>query len=527
MDFIGRLPPEIVARILRCLDITDALHCRAVSQGWKEKVEGHVQYWERACRTVGLTQYKTYEYSFGLSLPRVAAAALKHRYWVTSSSSMVDSLVGVADCNPRLMLRILTARGASNSLSNSTCFLGHGYLVVSLQSPVDVRSVCTTSKAITKITNYYHNPELDMLTIKKVGGKRKLLTDALTVSNGWITWGKACPDYILFFAVSGKWIGYSPLTDAVLLEWEGGSSGLTQRGHLYGGGSCYSISCCDKCFLVVTAEALFSSSLAWELQILKVGKGQVEPEVVSMRTVLVKLQQEEKVLQWLLIPDVQNSEPGRKQELDFCPRHNLICICDTSISVYKVDLTLPEPKYILKTCQAQIPTCRCHILHPETGLPDVTSAHLSADNRLLACIMKPFHFYVWDAQTWERLTSVHFSWVHNRTANTSRVIAVGHLYSVVATFDSTPGGNLHIISTCSGELICERDARVQWYTHQGLDFIHLVNEDWLNDVFCCNAPFFVYLNQSTQAYVLSYVQFTHPAHPSQTKSWKKALFQQS
>jgi len=105
-----------------------------------------------------------------------------------------------------------------------------------------------------------------------------------------------------------------------------------------------SISCCDKCFLVVTAEALFSSSLTWELQILKVGKGQVEPEVVSMRTVLVKLQQEEKVLQWLLIPDVQNSELGRKQELDFCPRHNLICICDTSISVYKVDLTLPEPK---------------------------------------------------------------------------------------------------------------------------------------------------------------------------------------
>ena len=521
MDFIGHLPPEIVARILRCLDITDALHCRAVSQDWKEKVEGHVQYWEMACQRVGLTRYKTNEYSSRLSLPRVAAAALKHRHWVASSSSMVDSLVGGTDCNPRRMLHILT----TSSPSNSTCFLGHGFVVVVLQPPVDVRSVCTTSKAITKITNYHHNPELDMLTSKKVGGKRRLLADALTKLDGWVTWGKACPDYILFFTLRGKWIGYSPLTDAVLLEWEGGSSGLRGQ-RVYGGGSCYSISCCDKCFLVVTAEALFSSSLTWELQILKIGKGAVEPEVVSMRTVLVKLQQEEKVLQWLLVPDVQNSAPGKEPELDFCPRHNLICVCDTSISVYKVDLTLPEPKCILKALPVQIPTCRCHILHPETGLPHITSAHFSADNQLLGFILNPFHFYVWDAQTWEMLTSVHLPWVHKRTASTSRIIAVGHLYSVVATFDNTPGGNLHMISTLTGEMICERDARVQWYTHQDLDFVHLVNEDWLNDVFCRNAPFFVYLNQSTQAYVLSYVQFTHPAHQSPTKSWKR-VFQQS
>ena len=244
-----------------------------------------------------------------------------------------------------------------------------------------------------------------------------------------------------------------------------------------------------------------------------------------MRTILVRLQQEENVLQWLLFPDIQRSDLAwEEMEPAFCQRHNLICICETGISVYKIDLTMPELKLIQKAPQVEIPTCRCHILNPETRLSCVTSAQLSADNHLLGLMVKPFHFYVWNTQTWELLTSTHLSWVHT-TVDVSRVIAVGHIYSVVSTFDPSPGGNLHIVSTCTGELLCERQSRVQWYTHQGLDFVHLVNEKWLSDIFCFNAPFFIYLNQSTQVYQLSCVQFAHhPTSPSQSKSWTKTLF---
>ena len=131
----------------------------------------------------------------------------------------------------------------------------------------------------------------------------------------------------------------------------------------------------EKCFLVVTTEALFNSSPTWELQILKLGKGEAQPEVVDMRTILVRLQQEEKVLQWLLFPDVQRSDLAwEEMEPAFCQRHNLICICETGISVYKIDLTMPELKLIQKARQVEIPTCRCHILNPETRLSCVTSA---------------------------------------------------------------------------------------------------------------------------------------------------------
>ena len=523
MDFITELPPEVVARILSYLDVRDLLHCRAVSREWRENLEGHEQCWENACQQAGLSQCKIHEYSSRFSLPTIAAAVLKHRHWVTSSHSTVDSLVGSTDFNLRRVLHLLITSGPSNA----TCFLGHGFVTVGLQPPVDVRSVCTASKAMKKVTSHSHNPELDLIAKKK--GRRNLLSYALTASNGWITWGKASPDYILFFTLRGKWIGYSPLTDEVLLEWEGGSSGprgLLLGGH--GGGSCYNISCCEKCFLVVTTEALFNSSPTWELQILKLGKGEVQPEVVDMRTILVKLQQEEKVLQWVLFPDLQRLDLAwEEMEPDFCPHHNLICICDTGISVYKIDLTMPEPKLIQKACQVKIPTCRCHVLHLETGLPCITSAQLSADNHLLGLMVKPFHFYVWSTQTWELLTTTHLSWVHT-TVDTSRVIAVGHIYSVVATFEPIPGGNLHIVSTATGELLCERQSRVQWYAYQGLDFVQLINENWLNDIFCFNAPFFIYLNQSTQVYQLSCVQFAHhPTPPPHSKSWTKALFKHS
>lgn len=517
MDFVAQLPPEIVVRILSYLDVRDLLHCRAVSREWREYMGGYEQCWKNACQQAGLSQYKINEYSSRFSLPTIAAAVLKHRHWVKSSHSMVDSLVGSTDFNLRRVLHLLITSGPSNA----TCFLGHEFVTVGLQPPVDVRSVCTASKAMKQVTSRSHNPELDLLAKKK--GRRKLLS--LTTSNEWITWGRASPDYILFFTLRGKWIGYSPLTDEVLLEWEGGSSRSRGLRGGYGGGSCYSIACCEKCFLVVTTEALFNSSPTWELQILKLGKGEAQPEVVDMRTILVRLQQEEKVLQWLLFPDVQRSDLAwEEMEPAFCQRHNLICICETGISVYKIDLTMPELKLIQKAHQVEIPTCRCHILNPETRLSCVTSAQLSADNHLLGLMVKPFHFYVWNTQTWELLTSTHLSWVHT-TVDVSRVIAVGHIYSVVSTFDPSPGGNLHIVSTCTGELLCERQSRVQWYTHQGLDFVHLVNEKWLSDIFCFNAPFFIYLNQSTQVYQLSCVQFAHhPTSPSQSKSWTKTLF---
>lgn len=55
---------------------------------------------------------------------------------------------------------------------------------------------------------------------------------------------------------------------------------------------------------------------------------------------------------------------------------------------------------------------------------------------------------------------------------------------------------------------------MQWRVHEGKDYIHLVNNDWLSDVFSFNSPFFTYLNrsplsQATSAQPVSCVQFLH------------------
>ena len=143
MDFVAKLPPEIVVRILSYLDVRDLLHCRAVSREWREYMGGYEQCWKNACQQAGLSQYKINEYSSRFSLPTIAAAVLKHRHWVKSSHSMVDSLVGSTDFNLRRVLHLLITSGPSNA----TCFLGHEFVTVGLQPPVDVRSVCTASKA--------------------------------------------------------------------------------------------------------------------------------------------------------------------------------------------------------------------------------------------------------------------------------------------------------------------------------------------------------------------------------------------
>ena len=78
-----------------------------------------------------------------------------------------------------------------------------------------------------------------------------------------------------------------------------------------------------------------------------------------------------------------------------------------------------------------------------------------------------------------------------------------------------PGSFIHVISTQTGELVCERKSRVQWYTGANkINCVHLLGQEWLSDVHSYTAPVFVYVNQSVSSgtsgpgvHPLSFVEF--------------------
>lgn len=494
VDFIAHLPQELVIKVVSYLDLKDTLRCRAVSTRWRETLDHLDRYWLNACEQFGFPTHVVEEYSCGVGLQSLVLAGLRHRQWVASrrpkSGNFAASSLNDRRCNVH---RFGLFRKSLGIINDTSCLIGNGCVLCidsTLKSGTSllVKKVCPESKALIAInalelTPYQRQPA--------------------------VIWAKATSDYILFLVASGRWYGYCTVAKRIVLKWDGLQKGTILRAD----GSLLHILVCDKCFMVVTASSFSSDSPLWEVLVLKLGKGDSTPGVVSQRTLLIPIQPKERLVQWYLYPSSQSCD-----EDNYCLTHKLVCHNDASIVAFDLDHAQTELKVIAKTAEVHMPSCQCFTLDEDTQLPQTYTSCLSADCMLLGGVVKPCHLFVWDTSSWRVLASVDLQWMQRLggiETLQSQLLAVGHLYSVLAVVTATKKvKGIFILSTRTGDVVNGSGSQLfsvvpsQAFPAAGPIQMNLVNEDWLSNVHCFNAPFLVWLLPNTPLYsLISYVQF--------------------
>lgn len=538
VDFLSELPVEVVEYVLCFLDVPDILKSLRVSKRWNSLLTSSRldQYWKNVClKQLGLTRARLTDYQQRHPLIKIASSVVRHRRWVRGFMSKIDQLdrgKDSLDCSVRTpelfrFPRLIMNRYPQDNLTRPSCFIGHNFILCSplfFREPhLTIAAVCTMTKTISASS---HNP---------------LRTCLERPRQSWVFWAKASTSYILvLIQPEGRWIGYCPLTGKIILD------AVSAQARVLLAGGCAAVACCECCFLVVTFKAVNNEAATWDMNVLKLGRPADDDvmlrscDVVCTKSIVVKLKaNSETVIEWIFLPHTNRGTSANH----YCSYHQLLCITNTRIHIYLCTLRAvtgtnhEQPTsevsrqhsdfIMIKVGEIVIPDSPQHVPHPDSGLFQLTSIHCSVDGHLLGLVIHPSQLYVWDLYTHDIILSTNLSSLYvartSQSENTDaaapparscRVLAVGHLYSVVAVFDEKPGGQICIVSTASGELLSRRESWVQWRVYEGRDYIHLVNKEWLSDVFCFNAPFFTYLNRSplslsTSAQPVSCVQFLH------------------
>ena len=492
MDFFTFLPPELLLKIFFYLQVTDSLKLRQVSRRWNQIITSLNSYWQRAVLQLGISTATLEHRCTSISLPSILAAGLKHRKWIKSCGSQIgifsDRTDHLVSCNRRKIGVGRRIWGIQSNAASNGFYLGHSMVLISPQQPPQVQRILTVSMVV---------QDFEPLRIS-------------CTFYCMIVWARATKDFVLILLHSGEWLCFSQYSDTVLLHWKCKLCKHNPRTTRTVTDSVTHISCCDECFLVACIEASSPYSPIWTLHLFKIGHGNVSPDLATRRTILVQLKPNESLIQWVLLPKSKT-----RDETGFCQEHSLLYQTSTQIYVFKVNFSESEGKTVIQSHQISIPSSDLHNVDPSTNLHSVISIRLSTDQKLLATMIDPYHLYIWETSTWNIVTSKHLLWISLRdtVSHLASIIAVGYLYTVISTGNQQLGFNIHIIGTHSGELISERLSKVNWWRKDAVDYVCLVNEDWLSDMHCFNSPVFAYLNCSQDELMLSYVQFLQLKKP--------------
>ena len=457
-----------------------------------------------------------------------------------SKIDQLDKGKNSLDCNVKTselftFPRLIMNRYPQDNLTRPSCFIGHNFV---LSSPLFFREPHLTIAAVCTMTK----------TVS-VSSRNPLRTCLESPRQSWVFWAKASTNYILvLIQPEGRWIGYCPLTGKIVLDT------VSAQARVLLSGGCAAITCCERCFLVVTFKAVNDEAATWDMSVLKLGRPTDDDvmsrscDIICTKSIVIKLKaNSETIIEWVLLPHTSHTERGVSASNScYCSSHQLVCITSTRIHIYLCTLkavidvnhkqatsedTQQHSDFVMvKVGELVIPDSPQHIPNSNTGLLQLTSICCSLDGHLLGLVIHPSQLYVWDLYTHDIILSTNLSSLYKEQPPQSvsadaavppaspvqscRLLALGHLYMVVAVFDEKPGGQICIVSTASGGLLSRRESWVQWRVHEGRDYIHLVNKEWLSDVFCFNAPFFTYLNRSSlslsnSAQPVSCVQFLH------------------
>ena len=233
VDFVSRLPPEIVLDIVLNLGVEDVVQCLLVSKQWHDILSGLEPYWRRACLEFGLPDHVV-----GRLRPRYATskallfAARQHRQ------------------------SICATRPQCFSLSQESY-------------PYDTHYACQYTNGDMILGTVYRDFRPKEIIVERVCYRsvvrvRTLFPQFASTAENRIIWGYLSQEFLLCVTASGIWSAYDSSINSPLFRWKSDS--------MYD--SDIRIGCCEKCLVVCTAK-LFSfrnEESYWDLKVFKVGR---------------------------------------------------------------------------------------------------------------------------------------------------------------------------------------------------------------------------------------------------------------
>ena len=483
-DILSHLPPELVLVIISYLQLKDVARCLLVCRQWNKVISNLGPYWRNAAvRVIGFSRDAIGRCSESFVTPKdFYVAATKHK-------SVVKALKLKSS-------QIELPTEAAQSLFTHCLFVKDGMLV-------------RTQKTEAQNQNQKYQCALSVETVDSTyRSSRRVCSLPLHPNDRAIVWAFVSRDVLFWVTRNGSWNGYDLRADTELFHWSG---------HLLKDGQGVTISCCEKCFLVVgthwhpTPPNQSSHHSTCSMQVVKmcVGNsgtsGRVTPAVKEVlpweilrtnhsHSVYVNHDSRYWIRELLVLP-----QSDQKDEGGICRSHNIIMQCDCctvmqSFAMPEKELSRP----ICLNCQFNLQSSPAN----DTTKPSVRNLSsevcLSSDAQLLGMVFNN-KLHVWKCRESEasKFTELLSDSVLTRnqtgTCNRVKLVALGHIFSIVGYLDDTymMDYKLHVISTQTGEILSEYRRIEKFYDWNlccqvdPLHKFHFVcegSDDWLNDI---------------------------------------------
>ena len=464
VDFVSRLPPEVVLYIIRNLEADEAVNCLRVCRRWYSIISGLEPFWRQACLRFGLS-----EKLIGRLLPRYVSAkelfmaAKRHRSLLCDTPSHLKTLTD----------------GFPYNIHCVYPYVGGEDMVSVLYRDFRPREI-----------------RVEKLLQSSVQLTHLITLNAHSTAERRIVWSYLFDDYLYCAAASGVWSVYciSLSSSLPLLEWK--------SEHLHDPDQ--RIGCCPTCHMVCVCKPVYSRSESphyWDVRIISVDEeAQVASRFVELsRGAGAKCQNTNlNIMKFRLVATSgevtarQSTFAEKKVDLlsctserdarGRCRSHKLLLQWANVISSHHIDIngrqtltsSSPECKYIVPCdpTHLELAIVRNHRLNSEF--------QFSADRKILGAIFQS-HLIVWNVDTVAEVSVAEIvldSYSHERM----KLMAVGHVYSVVVLETSNV---VLVVANSTGEVVLKcADFAVKHYSMMSpfIDFLTVVRTDWLSDI---------------------------------------------
>ncbi len=451
-DFISELPPNLSEKVISYFSIEDARNCLLVCKKWHQVVGDCTPYWQHHAADIGLSEaFMQQQCPDNRGLMDLCIAALGHK-------KHVKSLVHRA---------ILLGRCPADIPSHSYLYAGKG---VALRYE--------------EINSNTHS----QIIVEKMNGPHAMVPVAsfnMHAFSSRVKWVSASDNYVLWKQIDGMWNGCSiPTPDDMPDQWQ--DDPVSQGFH--------TIAFCHRCHLVAILTEAEDDCEVWDLQILKLVKGQSTPRksvyplpVEQMMEKMVEKKRHFLGGDVMLLP-----ESREKDSTGFCQTHRVLLQMDNCVAIHQLE-SVTDTENVLVIHQL-LPDAKLskplHILCPRSGkqsedFSEFSSGRgppvfcLSADHKRLGVVYESF-LYLWNLTTFTEESCVDLI-DHNLPSDT-KCIAIGSVYAVLA---SDSWGTCAVISVNTGESILsgslgDTSFNPSAYRFNRYKFFPPVRQDWLS-----------------------------------------------
>ena len=441
-DFVTLLPPEIVAKILSCLETGDVFRCLLVSRSWNGVITACQAFWRHHACLLGVPPdvMSAEKKKKHISYKEITLFILRVRSAIRRAHPVFQQYPDKTGKPPKATLTCRPAEPIWNGL-----FISHEVYACS-----DVGTYVLSIRAIDRVN--------DLVELTPV-----------TVSHLFvIIWSQSSPKHVVIHGSNGSWI----LTR--IFSREGFDVLTTTWSDSVYSGAYFELGCCSECCLLGIVNKVAREQKLWDLLVNRLIVGSDGPDKLRTTFSFLPFESHHNNVFFQVHKLVVLSDSSDHDHRGFCTRHKLLfqfgaCICIFSLHI-EVERNGAE------TLIVQNLSNLCPFDDDSYYSTPSVLGHefcLSSDNRLAAYFVDGT-FFSWN------LDSLQPYGIHKRQEfsypTNADCIAVGSLFSVMYIRGLR---GVRVISTVSGESLL-----FHCIDYMGDNPVHgPMDQQWLNNLY--------------------------------------------